>query len=108
MSLSLVAYGESSGSESEPEEEVTSQPTKDDIRNLLSVLPRPKSSSGGGRRSRGPVRIGLPKVEGGVSSDHYRMQEVLVDINKSNLSTIHWCRKTQMKRTLQLPRSRNM
>ncbi len=61
MSLSLVAYGESSGSDSEPEgEAVNSRSSKDHVRNILTVLPRPKRSSGG----RGPVRIALPTVEG--------------------------------------------
>lgn len=64
MSLSLVAYGESSGSESESEEAVNSRQSKGQVRNLLTVLPRAKGSSGGGRA---PVRIGLPTVEKGVS-----------------------------------------
>lgn len=64
MALSLVAYGDSS--DSEPEE--TSAPAKKesstDVRKLLSVLPPAKSKSRGGKQ---PVRIGLPKLEKGVS-----------------------------------------
>ena len=71
MSLSLVAYGDSSDSESE--EETAPQPStitsnaKTDVRKLLSVLPAPKGRAKGG--GKGPVRIGLPKLEQEVSED---------------------------------------
>ena len=69
MSLSLVAYGDSSGSESEPEDGPVSrsnnQSAKEDVRKLLSVLPAPR---GGGKGSKQPVRIGLPQLDKGVSS----------------------------------------
>jgi hypothetical protein len=61
MALSLVAYGDSSDSESE---EASVPEMKTDVRKLLSVLPPAKSKSGRGKQ---PVRIGLPKLEKGVS-----------------------------------------
>lgn len=61
MALSLVAYGDSSESESE---EASKKESGTDVRKLLSVLPPAKSKSGRGKQ---PVRIGLPKLEKGVS-----------------------------------------
>ena len=66
MAVSLVSYGESS--DSEPEETAASLKKDDDrdVRKLLSVLPPAKAS--GGKRGKQPVRIGLPKIQKGVSS----------------------------------------
>ena len=74
MSLSLVAYDDSS--DSETEEALLSGPTvnpdkqsdsKSDVRKLLAVLPPPKSGGGKVRGAKQPVRIGLPKLENEVS-----------------------------------------
>ena len=68
--MSLVAYGDSSGSEEE--NELVSESGKDkDIRKLLSVLPAPVK----GKKNQ-PVRIGLPSlshhgVQRGVSHLYY-------------------------------------
>ena len=63
MALSLVAYGDSSDSESEEPSVPEKKDSGTDVRKLLSVLPPAKSKSGGGKT----VRIGLPKLEKGVS-----------------------------------------
>lgn len=70
MSLSLVAYDDSS--DSETEEALPSGPTvnpdkQSDVRKLLAVLPPPKSGGGKVRGAKQPVRIGLPKLENEVS-----------------------------------------
>lgn len=74
MSLSLVAYDDSS--DSETEEAPPSGPTvnpdklsdsKSNVRKLLAVLPPPKSGGGRGRGAKQPVKIGLPKLENEVS-----------------------------------------
>ena len=74
MSLSLVAYDDSS--DSETEETSPSGPTvnpdklsdaKSNVRKLLAVLPPPKSGGGRGRGAKQPVKIGLPKLENEVS-----------------------------------------
>ena len=64
MALSLVAYGDSSESESEEASVPEKKESNTDVRKLLSVLPPAKSKSGRGKQ---PVRIGLPKLEKGVS-----------------------------------------
>ena len=74
MSLSLVAYDDSS--DSETEENQPSGPninldkqsdSKSDVRKLLAVLPPAKRGGGRGRDTKQPVRIGLPKLENEVS-----------------------------------------
>ena len=64
MALSLVAYGDSSDSESEEVSAPAKKESTTDVRKLLSVLPPAKNKSGGGKQ---PVRIGLPKLEKEVS-----------------------------------------
>ena len=64
MALSLVAYGDSSESESEEASVPEKKESGTDVRKLLSVLPPAKSKNGRGKQ---PVRIGLPKLEKGVS-----------------------------------------
>ena len=61
---SLVSYGESSDSEPEEYTAPSKKESERDVRKLLSVLP-PAKVKGVGRRQ--PVRIGLPKIEKGVS-----------------------------------------
>lgn len=65
MALSLVAYGDSSDSESEEPSGPLKKDSSRDVRKLLSVLPPAKAKGGVGRQ---PVRIGLPRIERGVSS----------------------------------------
>ena len=65
--MSLVSYGESSGSESE--EEQSRAGSKDvgetkDVRKLLSVLPAPVK--GGKRR----VQVGVPRLRAGTGVSH--------------------------------------
>ena len=63
MSLSLVAYGDSD-SDSDDSSAPPHQPEPEkDVRKLLSVLPPTKTAHG----VKGRVRIGLPKIEKGVS-----------------------------------------
>ena len=64
MALSLVAYGDSSDSESEEASVPEKKESGTDVRKLLSVLPPAKSKSGRGKKT---VRIGLPKLEKAVS-----------------------------------------
>ena len=63
MSLSLVSYGDSD-SDIEPED--NSAKPGSDIRKLLSVLPSSRRSL----KQKGPVKIGLPTLNKGVSSSH--------------------------------------
>ena len=63
MALSLVSYGDSSESESE-ESFVPVKEESRDVRKLLSILPPVKSKGGAVKQ---PVRIGIPKLETGVS-----------------------------------------
>ena len=79
MSLSLVAYDDSS--DSETEETQPSGPninpdkqsdSKSDVRKLLAVLPPAKRK---GRDAKQPVRIGLPKLENEVSYTWIYCQE---------------------------------
>ena len=64
MALSLVAYGDSSDSDQEEASVPVKKESGTDVRKLLSVLPPAKSEGGGAKH---PVRIGLPKLEKGVS-----------------------------------------
>lgn len=82
MSLSLVAYDDSS--DSETEENQPSGPninldkqsdSKSDVRKLLAVLPPAKRGGGRGRDAKHPVRIGLPKLENEVSYTWIYCQE---------------------------------
>ena len=75
MSLSLVAYEDSSDSETEDvptggrSDSKPDRQSKEDVRKLLAVLP-PAKGGGGRARGRGakqPVRIGIPKLENEVS-----------------------------------------
>lgn len=64
---SLVSYGDSSDSESEESLAPVKKEGDKDVRKLLSVLPPAKGKGGVGKQ---PVRIGLPKLERGVSPQH--------------------------------------
>ena len=64
MALSLVSYGDSSESESEESFVPVNKEESRDVRKLLSILPPVKSKGGVVKQ---PVRIGLPKLETGVS-----------------------------------------
>ena len=82
MSLSLVAYDDSSDSETEeiqpsgpninPDKQSDS---KSDVRKLLAVLPPARRRGGKGRDAKQPVRIGLPKLENEVSYTWIYCQE---------------------------------
>ena len=82
MSLSLVAYGDSSDSDLEAEESgrAEKQTSKQDIRKLLSVLPPPKKREKA--RSKQPVRIGLPKLE--------EVHTYIHTLTDSNFGVINW------------------
>jgi len=77
MSLSLVAYEDSSDSETEEvpvggkeggrSDSKPDRQSKEDVRKLLAVLPPAKGVGGRGRSAKQPVRIGIPKLENEVS-----------------------------------------
>lgn len=70
--MSLVAYGESSGSEDEGDQSISLNSNEgdkaQDVRRLLSVLPGPA------KRKNQPVRLAIPslKVSSAVSSSNLR------------------------------------
>ena len=106
MSASLVAYEDSSESESEenPEQGAGRRPaaSKEDVRQLLSVLP-PAKRRGGAKQ---PVRIGLPTLENEVGTVQCKFTWPEVGIKWRQAIYTHFSRRTP--RTTRMTRGKEL